>query len=261
MPEQAHIETKLLSSLAGAGSMLAELRLIMDRGPAAAAKSTILSWILDENLLAKRTASGRSNAASKLVRRYVLDPSDLRFSTLCAAWRAASAEPAQQALLAFLLYGTQDGLVRRAACEWLAPLLREPGRELLKVDTVEYIELLAQTEPSVGAWRESTRRSIAEHLMTAVRDFGFATGEVKKRVASPSVGPVVSWFAAKLGVMQRLSGEALMSSEWFRMLGLDGPKTADALARMASHGLGRFRASGTVAEVELFDLPSAGGPL
>jgi len=257
---RARFESKLLSSLAGAGSMLAELRLIMDQEPDSQPKATVLGWILDDNLLAKRTASGRENATSKLVRRYVLDPSDLRFATFCQAWRVASTEPGQQALLAFLLYGTQDGLVRRAACEWLAPLLQEPGRELHKVDTVAYIERLAQAEPSVGAWRETTRKSIAEHLMTAARDFGFATGEVRKRVASPSVGPVVSWFAAKLGTMQQLSGGALLPSDWFRMLGLGVPQVVAALAAMASHGLGRFRASGTVVEIELFELPNGGGP-
>ena len=246
-------ESRILASLAGAGSLLTELRAVMECPVESASAGDIVAWIVEGNVAAKRTQSGRVEVLKKLRRRYGLDPASPRFAAFTSAWRAAT-DGAQQGLLAYLLYGTHDGFVRMASCEWLAPRLRQTAMLLPREEVDRYIDALAHREPDVEGWGPATRLSVAQHYLTAVRDYGLASGTVRKRSVKPLVGPVVTHYCATLALLEGLSPRDALTSDWFRMLGLDLPQVVDALYKMAGEGLGKFRVEGQVVELQLNDL-------
>ena len=253
VPDLSRPDVDLHARLAGGGSLLAELRLLMDLPVSAATPEEIRHWIVDENLLAKRTQGGRLKAARKLRERYLLEPGKPVFSGFCSAWNATE-EASQQALLAYLLLGRQDGFFRLSACRWLTPRVRQPGTPLTPEDFGRFIETLAETHDAVAAWGATTRVRVAQHFLTAARDFGLASGKAKKVSVRPTVGPIVTWYCARLSLSQGLSPRDALTGDWFAMLGLDLAEAVSALYAMAASGLGRFRVEGQVVELDPFPL-------
>ncbi len=249
----AEFDDRIMATLAGAGSLLAELRMIMDHHPEQATHQEICDWIVGQNILVKRTQAGRTKALSKLKRRYILDSDRHIFAGFCAAWRQ-SAESQQQGLLAYLLHGSQDGFLRLAATTWLGPYLSIEGQVLETADVERHIARMAEEDAQIAAWSAKTKLRVAQHLLTAIRDFGLARGRVKKVSVRPTIGPVVAWYAARLAMLQGLSPRDALTSDWFAMLGLELSGAVDALYRMAGKDLGRFRVEGQIVELVLNDL-------
>lgn len=248
------IDDRLLSTLAGAGSLLSELRLLMERPLEVTPPAEIQRWIVEENILAKRTQSGRVKVAKKLRERYLLDPGRAVFSDFCNAWRATD-DDSQRALLAYLLFGARDGFFRTSACRWLSPRLRQPGTPLTPpADFERFIGVVAAEHPGVASWGNTTRLRASQHFLTAARDFGLATGKVNKVSVRPAVGPVVTWYSARLSILQKLPPRDALTSDWFVMLGFDMAEAVHALYGMAASGLGRFRIEGQVVELDLTPL-------
>ena len=250
MGPRTDIEPRRMATLAGAGSLLAELRLVMERQVESASREEIVRWVVEDNILLKRTQAGRREVARKLAKRYGLCPGSPVFARFCSAWRAAQ-DSGQEGLLAFLMYGAHDGSVRLISSGWLAPLLRRPGTPLTVDAVLAFIDGVARSHPNIGTWSPKTRLSVAQHFLTAARDYGLATGKASKHTVRPTVGPVVAWFAASLAQLQGVTPEETLASVWFHMLGLDFPAVVDALYAMAASGLGRFRVEGQVVELEL----------
>lgn len=212
-----------------------------------------MSWIVEDNILSKRTQSGRVEVAKKLQRRYLLDRDQAVFSDFCDAWRATH-DDSQTALLACLLFGARGGFFRMSACRWLYPLLRRPGTALRTESFQRFVNTLGEEHPRVASWANSTKLSVSQHFLTAVRDFGLAKGKANKVSHRPSIGPIVAWYAARLAELQNLPPREALQSDWFVMLGLNLDESIHVLCDMTASGLGRFRAEGQVVELETFPL-------
>ncbi len=241
--------------LAGAGSLLDELEAVLDVAPEHASSADFRRLIMEGNAARKSTANARMWAWKRLKLRYLLDAPQSREFRAFRKTHATARTEADRRITAALMFARTDALFRDVTLQLVSPRLATLGT------VVEAETIRADVEDRMRAaglgWSSESLRSIANHLLSALGDFGFIEGHRVRRIAGlrPGVEPAV--FAARLGRLEGLTDRANIDSRWFRLLGLDADAAVGALLGAARAGALRFRMQADVVEL-VFDGDRAG---
>lgn len=240
------------SRLSARSALHTELRLLLDDRTNALTSDEYRSLVIEENCLARGSVAARRKLWKELHARYRLDSTDPLFAAFWQEWRRSEAEP-ERSLTAYILFALNDRLVTDLGTEWLFPLLRRAPSEL-RVGEVRAFLARARRHPEVGNWSEETSAAVAQKYCASIRDFGLATGAVRKVTVRPALyGSPVRLVIRAL----RLVGTqplALVKAPIFRLLGVDTTEVIDVLGVLNRMGALRFRMQGDVVEL---DLPEA----
>lgn len=233
--------------LAGAGALLDELEAVLHTAPVEASRDDFRRLILDENAARKSTANARMWAWKRLKLRYLLDSPDLpEFKSFRTAHTTARTAEDRR-LVAALMLARTDALFRDVTLETVSRGLRTPGLVIEPESILGSVE--AKMHASGLSWSAESLRSITNHLLSALADFGFIEGFRVRRTARVRPGVESTAFAATLGRLEGLTDRANLESRWFRLLGLDVEEAASALREAARAGALRFRMQADVAEL------------
>lgn len=206
--------------------------------------------IIDDNLLARSTGSGRSKLWQELKGRYRLDAEQPLFAAFLSEWRCCSSEP-ERALTAYILFALNDRLVTYLGTEWLFPLLRRAPAEVRVPEILAFLARAQTEHPEVGAWTQETKLGVAQKYCASIRDFGLAQGAARKVTVRPALyGAPVRLLVRAL----RLAGTpplTLVRAPVFRLLGVDAPEVIDALGELNREGALRFRMQAEVVELDV----------
>ena len=243
--------------LAGAGALLDELEAVLDVAPRDPSREDFRRLILDENAARKSTANARMWAWKRLKLRYLLDSPDLpEFQAFRSAHTTARTAEDRR-LVAALMLARTDALFRDVTLDAVSPGLMTPGLVIEPESIRGSVE--AKMRASGLSWSVESLRSITNHLLSALADFGFIDGFRVRRTARvrPGVEPTV--FAATLGRLEGLTDRANLESRWFRLLGLDAEEAASALREAARAGALRFRMQADVVDLVIDGYPGTTG--
>ncbi|MEW6745479.1 MAG: BrxA family protein [Planctomycetota bacterium] len=236
--------------LAASGAMLPQLYAVSEALPAGPDAKTLRRLIVDDNLLARPSHAARVKLHEKLQQRYFPPGRPDHWRLLVSALRRTTLDD-QRALVACVALNWNDLLFRSLNTTWLFSQLHHAGLSLKVEDVLEAIRKLAETYPVIRHWRQSTRRSVAQHYLGALRDFGFARGKVKKYLTRPHIGPEALLFACELLVAEGIPAPAIVRHPIFQALGLTLDETVKALGDLDRRGLLRFRVQGGVVHLRL----------
>ena len=233
--------------LAGAGALLDELEAVLHAARVEASRDDFRRLILDENAARKSTANARMWAWKRLKLRYLLDSPELpEFKAFRTAHATARTEEDRR-LIAALMLARTDALFRDVTLEAVSRGLRTPGLVIEPESIRGHVE--EKMHASGLTWSAESLRSITNHLLSALADFGFIEGFRVRRTARVRPGVESTAFAATLGRLEGLTDRANLESRWFRLLGLDDEETASALREAARAGALRFRMQADVVEL------------
>jgi hypothetical protein len=225
---------------------------LLHAAPPDATQAELRALVLDENVTGKRTAASRNKVWGQLKQNYALDPSAPEYRALIAGLATASS-PSERGLLAFLMLARSDRLFREVTLESVSPHLARVGTPI-RADEVQ-----VALDRIVGAkrqWSEETRVTARQHVLSALKDFGVVQGGTRKKTARLYPGAQVTLFAARLAHLEGLSPRQVLTSAWFRLLGLDSEGAWNLLHAAASAGVLRCRRQADVIELELPPLPA-----
>jgi hypothetical protein len=196
-------------------------------------------------------------AWKRLKLRYLLDSPDLpEFKAFRDAHaRARTAD--DRRLIAALMLARTDALFRDVTLETVSRGLKTPGLAIEAESVRGNVE--AKMHASGLSWSAESLRSITNHLLSALADFGFIEGFRVRRTARVRPGVETTVFAATLGRLEGLTDRANLESRWFRLLGLDLEESASALREAARSGALRFRMQADVVELVIDGYPSTTG--
>ncbi len=196
--------------------------------------------VMQENVLGKRTASGREWAFRQLRRFYALDHSSLLFRALRDLW---ADDPSGQPLLALLCALARDPVLRASTSVILSA---EPGKV---VGTTSFDSAIEAAFP--GAYKDNTRRTTAQKVVSSWNQSGHLHAEKPTRKVRAQVHPTPAavTYALLLGYIQGGRGQALFETIWVQVL--DQPKShlIDLAASASKRGMLEFRHAGGVIEV------------
>ncbi len=135
--------------------------------------------------------------------------------------------------------------VRDALYTWYAQGQRRVG----VMDGLRFIAR-AETEKRIPEpWSESVRIGVAQHLLTALRDFGILEGRARKRIAVPYL-PVMAFAHVAFLLSRERRGAAILEHPDWRLF-LLSPNGVERLFLEADQaGLLRYRAAGSIVRLE-----------
>jgi hypothetical protein len=183
----------------------------------------------------------------RLKLRYLLDSPDLPDFKAFRYAHAAARTLEDRRIVAALMLARTDALFRDVTLELVSRGVGSPGLAVKPESIHEDVE--ARMRSTGLTWSAESLRSITNHLLSALADFGFIEGFRARRTLRvlPGVEPTV--FAATLGRLEGLTDRANLESRWFRFLGLDFDEAASALREAARAGALRFRMQADVVEL------------
>lgn len=245
-----HPSAPYTSRLSARSALYTDLQLLLDAKGAPLPSSAYRSLVIDENCLARKSASARQKMWEELKARYILDPEHPVFAAFLKEWRRSRSE-AERGLTAYILLALNDRLVADLGTNWLFPLLRRAPAEFRAADILGFIDSTIRKHPEVGSWSDQTRIAVAQKYAASIRDFGLAKGTVNKVTVRPALyGPPVRLVVRALRLVG-LHPLDLVRAPIFRLLALEGPEVIEALGELNRIDALHFRIQGDIVELNI----------
>jgi hypothetical protein len=207
--------------------------------------------VIDDNILARTSASARAKLFQELKGRYLLDLDSPLFAAFLAEWRSHPDTHDRQ-LLAYTLFVLNDRTVYLTSRDWLFPHLRQASSELRIGDLLVFFQLRGKTDyPDVAAWTPITLTRVAQHYLASVRDFGLATGGTRKIAVRPSLQPGPVRLLIRALMLTGVPSLEIIRHDAFKILGITPGEVVDILSELNRHGALRFRMQADVIELSL----------
>jgi len=219
--------------------MLDDLVALLADGRIGHSRSPLLDAIEMDNVLGKRSANGRKQAARHLAKLYTLDSTVPLYRAFTFLWqRDSSSRP----LLAFLVAHVRDAILRSCA-----PFLfnLKPGdthdRESLEV-------FIDQLNP--GRFSPVTLKSTAKNLRSTWTQAGYLCGRVNKVRQFVEATPASVTLALLLGFVTGSRGALLFESEYIKLLDSPPSTALERAEEAAQSGWINLKRIGSVVEVD-----------
>ena len=219
--------------------MLTELGEVLKAAPDAIPHE-VNALVVDENILRKRTGSGRRLTLRHLRELYALGAPPPILRAMISLWASAGEGQRVLALLAAL---AREVLLRDSADIVFAAL---PGASVLASDLAALFE---RRYP--GRYSPKMLRSLSQNCVSSWTQSGHLKGKVRKERARPVVSPAVAAYAALLGSLAGFGGPVLLASPWLAVLDRSDAEVLSMLRMAEADGLLRLRVGGEVAEIEV----------
>jgi hypothetical protein len=224
--------------------------MLMERVPEYRAAS-FRTAVIDDNLLARTSASARAKLFQELKGRYLLDLDAPLFAAFLTEWRAHP-DSCDRQLLAYILFALNDRTVFLASRDWLFPHLRQASSELRVGDLVVFFQRLGKADhPQVAAWTPLTLTRVAQHYLASVRDFGLAAGGTRKTAVRPSVQPAPIRLLLRALMLAGVPSAEIICHDAFKILGIAPGEVVNVLSELNRRGALHFRMQADVIELSL----------
>jgi hypothetical protein len=238
-------KTKITAQLSEQGAMLEELRAVLPVIQPTSARDDARRAILEDNVLRRPSVNSHRKIFEKLNGRYFRLDAPLAVARLVQAMQMVQ-DPLQNGLLAYVMLLWNDALAFRLGGEWLAPKLGSDPYDAQTSDIDAELDRLSSAIPQIRTWAPITRHKIAINYLNLLRDCGYATGTLRKRLRRPFIGADVVLFGVQLIIG---SGEAislLPEHLLFRAMGLSLGEVIDSLTELQQRGCIDFAIQGGV---------------
>ena len=219
--------------------MLAELRHALEAA-AQPTRERLDSLVLDQNILQKRTGSGRRLTWRHLRELYGLDGPPPMSRAMIGLWpRAGEGQP----MLALLAALARELLLRDSA----EIVLAAPAGG--RVHAADFARLFEERYP--GHYTSKMFGKISRNCASTWTQSGQLRGRVRKERARPAVSSSAAAYAALLGSLAGFGGPALLACPWVAVLDRSKAEVLALLRKAEGDGLLRLRAGGDVIEIEV----------
>jgi len=238
-------QTRITARLSEQGAMLEELRAVLPVIRPTSARDDLYRAILDDNVLRRPSMNSRRKIFEKLNGRYFRLDASLAVARLVKTMQMVQ-DPLQNGLFAYVMLLWNDALAFRLGGQWLATKLGSAPYDTRTSDIDAELDRLSSTIPQIRTWAPSTRHKVAINYLNLLRDCGYATGTLRKRLRRPFIGPDVVLFGVQLIIG---SGEAisrLPEHLLFKAMGLSIEEVIDALTELQQRGCVDFAIQGGI---------------
>ena len=206
--------------------------------------------IIEDNCLAKATTSSRKRAWEELRARYTLDLENPLFRSFLTEWSNRSVN-SEGSLTIYCFFALNDKLVADLGLSYLFPKLRQAPSPI-RVDDIEaFLSAAKPTHPELKGWSEQTTAAVARKYAASIRDFGLAKGVYAKTSVRPALYAAPARFLIRALLLTGMKDLEIVSSPWFRLIGLESHEVIDALSELSRQGKLGFRMQADVVELDL----------
>lgn len=218
--------------------MLAELTALLAATPASTSRPEYAATILEQNILAKKSASTRQRTLRYLKELYILDPGSILFRALRDLW---DADLTVQPMLALLCALARD------------PLLRATEDVVIDLPLGSHVdaEMLASAvmERYPGSYSEAVAAKIGRNTASSWTQAGLVSGRYTKVRTQPECRPAAVAYALLVGHFSDARGMGLFRTAWARCLDRSEHELLEQASVASQLGWIDLRRAGEVVEV------------
>ena len=223
--------------------MFKELAMLFNATTKISPNEEIRNKVYNENILHKKSISGRKESFGYLKKKYGLDPNIPLYNTLRWAWSVG--EEQERPLLALLCALSRDASLRITA-DYIFSLL--PGKI---ADKEKISALIEQAFPN--SYSSSVIASMTRNLLSSWTQSGHLQGLVKKTRTKANSNTSACVFALAIGYLAGYRGRMLLDTIWMRALDATDYEIQEYLQRAMKKGWIRYQQSGGMTEISLSD--------
>jgi len=223
--------------------MFKELALLFNATTKINTIDEIRNMVYDENILHKKSISGRKKSFSNLKKLYGLDSTIPLYNTFRWAWDIS--EQQERPLLALLCALSRDSSLRITA-PYILSLM--PGKI---ADKEKISALIEQNYPN--RYSPALIASLTRNLLSSWAQSGHLRGIAKKiRIKADGNTPACV-FALATGYLAGYRGRLLLDTIWMRSLDATDYEIQECLSRAMKKGWIRYRESGGMMDINFSD--------
>jgi len=228
---------------AGRTIMFKELAMLFNATTKNSPIEEIRNKVYNDNILHKKSISGRRESFGYLKKIYGLDPNIPLYNSLRWAWSVS--EEQEFPLLALLCALSRDTSLR-ATAPYIFSLL--PGKI---ADKEKISALIEQGFPN--SYSPSVIASMTRNLLSSWTQSGHLHGIVNKTRTKANSNTSSCVFALAIGYLAGYRGRMLLDTIWMRSLDATAYEIQDYLQRAMKKGWIRYRESGGMMEIDFSD--------
>lgn len=241
---------RMLARISSRSALANDFLMLMERAPGFT-PADFRNSVLKENALTRASHSARLKLFKELKGRYLLDEGSPLFVAFLREWQTHSDSQERQ-LLAYTLFTLNDRTVYVTSRDWLFPRLQQASSELRIGDLTVFFQSIGRKDhPEVAEWTPITLTRVAQHYLASVRDFGLATGGIRKIAVRPSLRPAAFRLILRALTLAGIPAAQVIQHEAFKILGIAPTEVLDSLAELNRRGSLRFRMQADVIELSL----------
>ena len=196
--------------------------------------------VIHDNILNKKSISGRNKTLSFLKRMYGLDDS----IPLYRVFRYLFKQYEKEHPILLLLYALARDKSLRIAADYVLSL--DCGAQANKDDLIHILSQYLE-----GSFTEKTLKSMAENLLSSWTQSGHLVGKVKKIRTKSTSGPASLTFALYLGTLIGLGGIMLVKSPFMSVLDLNETERDELLHSASVMGFISYKSAGGMIEITM----------
>ncbi|HUP73018.1 MAG TPA: BrxA family protein [Acidimicrobiales bacterium] len=240
----------LSSRILKGGALLTDSRILVEQWDLAADSVTNLARLVDQNLLAKRSATRAHDVVNGVLRQRLVDPG----THVIAALKELVRHPRAFTEACYFEATRADALLGAFAEGPLWFWFNEGRIGVSLAETENWLAKLT-SEGVLPDWTDQVRTRAAQGLLATTRDFGILKGAVRKEFASPSLSPSgFAYVAFRLHEQGVVARGLAVSPVWRRWL-LRPDEVEHLFAEIAHLGVLRRSQAGSVVRFD-WELPS-----
>lgn len=222
--------------------MIDELESLLTHTPVGADKATLISDIVEANVIDKPTVSARSLTARHLTSLYSLDQNCVLFRVLRRLWES---DTAARPVLALTLSLARDPILRLSEPFVLG---LDVGAQISREDTEAYLHKKVKDRFSAASLR-----SYSQNINGTWTQAGYLNGKRSKIRQRPTITPTNVAYALFLAYLEGSTGERLFQSSWTGILDQPIDRLRELAGIAAQRGLLVYKHTGGVTEVRFPD--------
>lgn len=211
--------------------------------------------IIDRNLLHKNSHNRRRVIWLAIYHRY-LNPAPQWVGPAMVQAVAYGSHSPEFLSLAYLYFTLRDRFTFECVTGFIWPMWQKGITRLTHRDVMRFMLDLADEDPVVRAWRESTKKNLASTLLSSLRDFGLLKGTATKMIQRPPVALETAYHLLCILWAEGKSGREIIAAPDWRLFLWSDSDIIQALTVLDQQGRVQFEKSGQTVMLQLLD---AGG--
>jgi len=147
-------------------------------------------------------------------------------------------DTAPEALQAALLIHVcrQDALLYDLVQQVVVPRWQDGQVEIRSADVQQFLDQAEPTHPEISGWSHVTRKRLASHDLSILRDYGLLQGTAHKRIIEPVIPPTVVVHLVRLLMAEGVPAQELAEHPDWRLWLWDPDRAKQAIDEVAAGG-------------------------
>lgn len=235
------------------GAMVPEMFIIFSESLTNTDKKYLMKRVMTDNIVHKNSFSRRESVWKIYNQRYLSCPSwvvqEIANST------RHGADSLDFLSLTYLYYILHEQMAYDIVTEMIWDLWRSKRTSVELKAVEDYIISKENEVPAIKQWSETTVRSCAQKILTALRDFGVLKGTLNKSIQRPSIALETAYHLLCILIAEKYDGKALINAKDWRIFLWNEVDVIDALNKMAMKQWILFERSGPTTIIKLIRIP------